>query len=105
MNLITVTQDFLKANPDTAERLLRAYIEGVGSMIRDKTLASKIFSKYFKRSDPGFLDESYSIVTKFLERISPSRSAHDLDRRRDQVDQRGDRRRAINGQARRQQHR
>ena len=69
MNLITVTQDFLKANPDTAERLLRAYIEGVGSMIRDKALASKIFSKYFKRSDPAFLDESYSIVAKFLERI------------------------------------
>ena len=31
MNLITVTQDFLKTNPDTAERLLKAYIEGVGS--------------------------------------------------------------------------
>ena len=69
MNLITVTQDFLKANPDTAERLLKAYIEGVGSMIRDKALASKIFSKYFKRNDGDFLDETYSIVAKFLERI------------------------------------
>lgn len=69
MNLITVTQDFLRANPDTAERLLKAYIEGVGSMIRDKGLATTIFSKYFKRSDPAFLDETYSIVAKYLERI------------------------------------
>jgi ABC-type nitrate/sulfonate/bicarbonate transport system substrate-binding protein len=69
MNLITVTQDFLKTNPDTAERLLKAYIEGVGSMIRDKGLATKILSKYLKRDDPAFLEESYSIVTKFLERI------------------------------------
>ncbi len=69
MNLITVTQDFLKANPDTAERLVKAYIEGVGSMIRDKGLATKIFSKYFKRSDPAFLDETYSIVAGYLERI------------------------------------
>jgi NitT/TauT family transport system substrate-binding protein len=69
MNLITVTQDFLKTNPDTAERLLKAYIEGVGAMIRDKDLASKIFRKYFKRSDPVFLDETYAIVVKYLERI------------------------------------
>jgi hypothetical protein len=69
MNLITVTQEFLKTNPDTAERLLKAYIEGVGSMIRDKALATRIFGKYFKRSDAEFLDETYAIVTKFLERI------------------------------------
>lgn len=69
MNLITVTQDFLKANPDTAERVLKAYIEGVGSMIRDKGLAATIFSKYFKRSDPAFLEETYSIVAKYLEPI------------------------------------
>jgi NitT/TauT family transport system substrate-binding protein len=30
MNLITVTPDFLKANGDTAERLLKAYIEEAG---------------------------------------------------------------------------
>jgi ABC-type nitrate/sulfonate/bicarbonate transport system substrate-binding protein len=69
MNLITVTQDFLRTNPDTAERLLKAYIEGVGLMIRDKGLATKIFSKYLKRSDPGFLEETYSIVSGFLERV------------------------------------
>jgi NitT/TauT family transport system substrate-binding protein len=69
MNLITVTQDFLKTNRDTAERLLKAYIEGVGSMVRDRNLAAKIFSKYFKRSDPAFIEETHAIVTKFLERI------------------------------------
>ena len=69
MNLFTVTQDFLRVNSETAERLLKAYIEGVGSMIRDKSLAAKIFSKYFKRSDPAFLDETYAIVTRFLERV------------------------------------
>src|SRR5918992_1442473 len=69
MNLITLTQDFLKANPDTAERLLKAYIEGVGSMVQDKPLAWKIFSKYFKRNDTEFLEETYAIIAKFLERV------------------------------------
>jgi ABC-type nitrate/sulfonate/bicarbonate transport system substrate-binding protein len=69
MNLITVTRDFLKVNPETAERLLKAYIEGVAAMIRDKALAGKIFEKYFKRSDAEFVDETYGIVAKFLERV------------------------------------
>lgn len=69
MNLITVTQDYLHKNPDTVERLLKAYIEGVGAMIHDKGLAMKIFTKYLRRSDPSFLDETYSIVSKFMERI------------------------------------
>jgi ABC-type nitrate/sulfonate/bicarbonate transport system substrate-binding protein len=69
MNLITVTRDYLQKNPDTAERVLKAYIEGVASMIQDKGLAAKIFAKYLKRSDPGFLEETYSIVAKFMERI------------------------------------
>lgn len=69
MNLITVTQDYLQRNPDTAERVLKAYIEGVASMIHDKGLAAKIFAKYLKRSDPGFLEETYAIVEKFMERI------------------------------------
>jgi len=69
MNLITVTQDFLKKNPDTAERLLRAYIEAVALMMQDKGLAAKIFTKYLKRSDPAFLEETYSMVSKFLERV------------------------------------
>ena len=69
MNLITLTQDFLKANPDTAERLLKAYIEGVGSMVQDKPLAWKIFSKYFKRNDTEFLEETYAIIAKFLEKV------------------------------------
>jgi hypothetical protein len=38
-------------------------------MIRDKALATKILSKYLKRDDPAFLEESYSIVSQFLERI------------------------------------
>jgi NitT/TauT family transport system substrate-binding protein len=69
MNLITVTQDYLQKNPDTAERVLKAYIEGVASMIQDKNLAAKIFAKYLKRSDAGFVEETYSIVAKFMERI------------------------------------
>lgn len=69
MNLITVTQDYLQKNPDTAERVVKAYIEGVASMIQDKGLAAKIFTKYLRRSDAGFLEETYSIVANFMERV------------------------------------
>jgi NitT/TauT family transport system substrate-binding protein len=69
MNLFAVTQDFLRANPGTSERLLKAYIEGVGALMRDKGLAFKVFTRYFKRSDSAFLEETYSIVTTFMEKI------------------------------------
>jgi len=69
MNVMAVTQDFLRKNPDTVERAMRAYIEAVALMHHDKETTLKVLQKYFKRSDPGFLEEMYGIVTRYIEKI------------------------------------
>ena len=69
MNVMAVTQDFLRKNSDTVERAMRAYIEAVALMHHDKETTLKVLQKYFKRSDPGFLEEMYSIVVRYIEKV------------------------------------
>src|SRR4029077_529587 len=68
MNVMAVTRDFLQKNPDTVERVVKAYIEAVATMNHDKEATLKVLARYFKRNDPIFLDETYALVTKFIEK-------------------------------------
>ncbi len=82
MNVMAVTQDFLRKNPDTVERAMRAYIEAVALMHHDKETTLKVLQKYFKRRDPSFLDEMYSIVIRYIEknpRVDPRNVATTLE--------------------------
>jgi ABC-type nitrate/sulfonate/bicarbonate transport system substrate-binding protein len=82
MNVLATTQEFLQKNPDTVERALRAYVEAVGVLNRDKESSLKVLAKYFKRNDPSFLDETYGLVTRFTEktpRIDPRNVATVLE--------------------------
>jgi ABC-type nitrate/sulfonate/bicarbonate transport system substrate-binding protein len=69
MNVMAITRDFLQKNPDTVERAVKAYIEAVAAMNQDKPATLRVLAKYFKRSDPDFLDETYRLVTRFTEKI------------------------------------
>ncbi len=69
MNVMASTRDYLERNRENALRTLKAYIEGVGSMTRDKEGALRVLAKYLKRDDPAFLEEMYAIAYKFTERI------------------------------------
>jgi NitT/TauT family transport system substrate-binding protein len=68
MNVMAVTREFLQKNPDATERVVKAYIEAVGAMNHDKATTLKVLAKYFKRGDPNFLDETYTLVTTFTEK-------------------------------------
>ena len=68
MNVLAVTQDFLRKNPDSAERVLRAYIEAVGVMNHDRDLTLKVLARYFKRTDPAFLEKMYAIANRYIEK-------------------------------------
>ena len=68
MNVMAVTRDFLLKNPDTVERVIKGYIEAVGAMNHDKETTLKVLAKYFKRSDSNFLDETYALITKFIDK-------------------------------------
>ena len=69
MNVMALTQDFLRKNSDTVERAMRAYSEAVALMHHDKNTTLKVLQIYFKRSDPGFLEEMYSIVVRYIEKV------------------------------------
>lgn len=69
MNVMAVTREFLQKNPDTVERVVKAYIEAVAAMNHNREATLKVLAKYFKRNDASFLDETYAIVTKFTEKI------------------------------------
>ena len=69
MNVFAVTQDFLRKNPDTAERAMKAYIEAVALMNHDKESTIRVLAKYFKRNEPAFLDEMCAIATRYIEKI------------------------------------
>ena len=69
MSIIGVTQSFLQANRETLDRLLRAYVEGVAMMVHDKDRAVKILAQYLRRSDPAFLEETYTLVRTYTERV------------------------------------
>ena len=68
MSIIGVTQNFLQSNRPTLERLLRAYVEGVAMMVHDKDRAVNILARYLRRTDPVFLEETYSLVRTYTER-------------------------------------
>lgn len=69
MNVVAATQEFLQKNSQTAERLIRAYVEGVAAMNRDRESTLKVLARYLKRNDPVFLDEMYKISVQFTDRI------------------------------------
>jgi len=69
MSVIAVTQNYLQTNRSTVERVLRAYAEGVTAMVHNKETASRIFAKYLRRHEPALLDETYTFVRNYTERI------------------------------------
>jgi NitT/TauT family transport system substrate-binding protein len=68
MNVMAITRDYLQKNSDTVERAVKAYIEAVALMNHDKETTLRVLAKYFKRSDPNFLEETYDLVTRFTEK-------------------------------------
>lgn len=69
MNVFAATREYLQKNGQTAERVLRAYIEGVAAMNHDRETARKVVAKYLKRNEPAFIDEMYNIAVKFTDKV------------------------------------
>jgi len=65
----SVTRSFLHARPDTLERVLRAYVEGLAAFLGQKERAKNILAKYMRRSQPEFLEETFDTASKYLEPI------------------------------------
>jgi NitT/TauT family transport system substrate-binding protein len=69
MNTIAVSRDYYRREPDTVERIVRAYAEGVAFMNQQKERALKIIVKYAHFSDTKSAEEHYRDSVTYLERI------------------------------------
>jgi NitT/TauT family transport system substrate-binding protein len=69
MNTIAVSRDYYRREPDTVERIVRAYAEGVAFMNQQKEKALKIIAKYAHFADAKAAEEHYRDSVTYLERV------------------------------------
>ena len=69
MNMIAVQRDYLRRNQDAVENVVRAYVDGLAFMQRNKERALKIIAKYGRLNDPKLIDQFYDDAATYLDRI------------------------------------
>ena len=69
MNMLAVSRELLKRSPETAERVVRAYSEGVAFMNQNKERALKIIAKYAHMTDPKQIEDQYRDSVTYLDHV------------------------------------
>lgn len=69
MNMIAVQREYLRRSPDAVERMVRAYVDGLAFMHRNKERALKIIAKYSRLVDAKMIDDFYNDAATYLDRV------------------------------------
>jgi ABC-type nitrate/sulfonate/bicarbonate transport system substrate-binding protein len=69
MNMIAVSRDYYRRNPETVEGMVKAYAEGVAAMNQQKERALKVIAKYAHMTDPKMIEDHYRDSVNYLDRI------------------------------------
>ena len=56
---LVTTRSFVRENPDTIRRYVRAYVEGLHRFKTDKAFSLKVLAKYTRINEPEVLEETY----------------------------------------------
>ena len=56
---LVTTRSFVRDNPDTIRRYVRAYVEGLHRFKTDKAFSLKVLAKYTRINEPEILEETY----------------------------------------------
>jgi NitT/TauT family transport system substrate-binding protein len=56
---LVTTRSFVRDNPDTIRRYVRAYVEGLHRFKTDKSFSLKVLAKYTRINEPEVLEETY----------------------------------------------
>ena len=70
MNTIAVSRDYLRRAPETVERIVRAYAEGVAFMNQQKERSIRAIMKYAHMRDPKDAEEHYRDSVTYLEKVT-----------------------------------
>ncbi len=68
MNLLAVSNEYLKKSPGTVERIIKAYIEGIAALRSRKQQALQMLAKYMGPRG-GAPEMHYEFVTKYLDAV------------------------------------
>ncbi|HEV8722721.1 MAG TPA: ABC transporter substrate-binding protein [Candidatus Binatia bacterium] len=69
MNMIAVQRDYLRRSPEAVESMVRAYVDGLAFMHRNKERALKIIAKYGRLNDAKLIDQFYDDAITYLDRV------------------------------------
>jgi NitT/TauT family transport system substrate-binding protein len=69
MNMIAVQREYLRRNPETVENMIRAYVDGLAFMHRNKERALKIIAKYAHLNSGKLVEQFYDDALTYLDKI------------------------------------
>ena len=69
MQLITVSRDYYRRNPEVVEGMIRSYAAGVAALHTQKERALKVIAKYSRQADAQGIEEHYRDSIANLDRI------------------------------------
>jgi ABC-type nitrate/sulfonate/bicarbonate transport system substrate-binding protein len=69
MNLIPVSRDFYKRNPEVVDGMVRAYTEGIAALHSQKERALKVIAKYSRLTEARSIEDHFKDSVTYLERV------------------------------------
>jgi ABC-type nitrate/sulfonate/bicarbonate transport system substrate-binding protein len=69
MNMIAVQKEYYRRNPEAVENMVRAYVDGLAFMHRNKERAIKIITKYSRLNDAKLIEAFYDDAVTYLDRV------------------------------------
>jgi hypothetical protein len=69
MDMIVVSRAYMGRQRNSAERIVRAYMEGVAALHQQKDIALKVIAKYGRLSDPKKVEAHYQDSVAYLEKL------------------------------------
>ena len=68
-NVVTVRRPYLASNPDVVRDYLKAHVEAVELIRRDKALAKRLLANGTNTTDEDLLERSYQIYVSDLQAV------------------------------------
>lgn len=69
MNMIAVQKEYYRRNPEPVEKLVRAYVDGLAFMHRNKDRAIQIITKHSRLNDAKLIEQFYDDAVTYLDRV------------------------------------
>ena len=66
---VTTTKSYLASNRATVKRIMMALIDGTHFFKTQKEESKRIFAKYSRQNNEGYLEAGYRAITKLFERV------------------------------------